>query len=101
MKENSMKQPPPWYYENIYKSYIVEWKQQQNENSIDNPHIEINDMINFIISSDQSEEGAIIAAVTNFGNARLAKLHTATSSDDVNCTISAHKLLHWIVPRFC
>lgn len=39
--------------------------------------------------------------MTSFGNEILAKLHTAVSSGAVYSTISVHKLLHLIVPKFC
>ncbi len=38
---------------------------------------------------------------TKRGSAMDAKLHTALSSALVNSTISVHRLLHLIVPRFC
>ena len=37
----------------------------------------------------------------NLGSAIDAKLHTAVSSGEVYSTISVHRLLHLMVPRFC
>src|SRR5690242_5655559 len=41
------------------------------------------------------------AVLTKAGNAMDARLHTATSSGALYSTISVHRLLHLMVPRFC
>ena len=40
-------------------------------------------------------------SVTKRGSAIEARLQTATSSGEVNSTISVHKFEHRMVPRFC
>merc|ERR1719330_1921884 len=48
-----------------------------------------------------SKSYSLPSSFTNAGNAIEAKLHTATSSDEVYSMISVHRFEQWIVPKFC
>ena len=53
------------------------------------------------VSFERPLEGAESLSRTYLGSAIDARLQTAVSSADVYSTISVHRLLHFIVPRFC
>ena len=58
-------------------------------------------LVTTFVTSNSFLKSYVLSGRTNLFRAREARLHTATSSGLVYSTISVHRLLHLMVPRFC